>query len=197
MNKSSIAIILSVATLSIATPVAAQQAAGAPGSNATDQQFVTQAANANNQEIDEAKAELATTNDANVKSFANDMIKDHSTSLGQLAAIAKSINLKVPDSRVQTDNPGAPGETSTMGSPPPGANGPNPSAAMSGNAYMQKEVQDHQQVIALYDKEARLGDNPQLRTYAANALPVLKEHLALAQQYVASGKVGPDVTPTP
>jgi hypothetical protein len=41
------------------------------------------------------------------------------------------------------------------------------------------------------------GSNQQLRSYAGNALPQLKNHLTMAQQFMTVGRVTPEPGPTP
>lgn len=165
------------------------QAAGASG---PDQTFVTQAVRANDREIDQAQAELSSPNASpSVKMYAQQIVNDHSTANSQLAAIAKSLNLSYPQSHI------AEAPAGTNPSPAPAQNRANPMEAMPAKSYMSQQVQAHQQAIALYEGEAKNGGSEQLRAYAAQTLPALKSHLAMAQQYVASGTISPHPTPTP
>lgn len=62
--------------------------------------------------------------------------------------------------------------------------------AMSGpsfdRAYMQSQLQDHQTQIALFQQEAAQGQDPQLKAYAAQSLPMLRRHYQMAQQVAPS-----------
>jgi len=164
---------------------------GAQGPSAVDQQFVTAAVRANDQEIDEAQAELNGNGNPAVKMYAQRIIDDHSTANSQLGAIAQSLNLSFPKSHIAVSEPDA------SASAPPAATRPNPQSAMSAKSYMAQEVTEHQQAIALYENEAHNGSSSQLRTYAAQTLPTLQAHLTMAQQYVTTGNVTPVATPTP
>ena len=179
--------------VSFGMPASAQDsgAAGSHGPSAADQKFVTQAAHGNAAEIDEARAQLQGSHNPAVRMYANTMIKDHTLALSQLAALAQGMNLTMPMSHVAQSE-----SSDTNATPPPAASQP-PMHAMSDRAYMNKEVTDHQTTIALYQGEASNGASDQLRTYAAETLPTLKSHLAMAQQYVASGTITPQATPTP
>jgi putative membrane protein len=56
---------------------------------------------------------------------------------------------------------------------------------MKGNefdtAYMQDMVQDHRQDVADFRKEAETGTNPALKSFAQKYLPVLEQHLKMAE----------------
>jgi putative membrane protein len=48
-------------------------------------------------------------------------------------------------------------------------------------AYMQDMVQDHKEDVADFRKEAEHGQDPQLKAFAAKYLPVLEQHLRMAE----------------
>jgi putative membrane protein len=141
---------------------------GADTANSVDQQFVAQAIAGGEREIDQARAELSSTNDASVKLFAQHMIDDHTSANGQIEAIAKSVGISYP----------APAK-------------PKAAAPMPPRDYMQQTVQDHQKTIALFQDEAKNGGSDQLRTAAAQLLPTLRMHLSMAQQYTNTGRITP------
>lgn len=144
-----------------------------------DQKFLQEAVKGNNQEITDAQRQL-NSSDPNVRTFAQIMIRDHTAANAKFVALADK------------DNPGS----TTAGSPPPAAmNGTGP--AMDPKAYMQREVSDHQQDVALFQGEVQNGRAEDVRTLAKTTLPVLQGHLQMAQQYVQTGKVTPVPTPSP
>jgi putative membrane protein len=49
----------------------------------------------------------------------------------------------------------------------------------------------HQKAIALFQNYAASGDNPTLRAAAAQALPKLQQHLAMAQALQVTAAVAP------
>ncbi|HEY1682660.1 MAG TPA: DUF4142 domain-containing protein [Candidatus Tumulicola sp.] len=180
--------LIAVAVAAISIPVLAQTG---EGSNAFDQKFVTMAMQSNNTEIDQAHAILAKHPNASVRLFANTMIKDHTTASSTLGAIAHSLNLSYPNSHVQT------GSSTGAGTPPPASGSGAVMSTTSARSYMQLQVKEHNDAIALFQNEARNGGSGQLRTFAADTLPTLKAHLAMANQYLASGTITPKPTPTP
>lgn len=157
--------VLSAALLTIvaaASPLLAfgQAHTGHEMSN-TDRQFVAQAMKENEEELASAKVE-STSSDHSVKTYAQTVYRDHEKALVHLEALAKQYNLKYP------------------------APGPAPKP-LPPHQYMQQEVADHQKAIALYEDEIKHGLNTSIKQYAIATLPVLKQHLAMAQQYAASG----------
>lgn len=40
-------------------------------------------------------------------------------------------------------------------------------------------VRDHKGTIALFEKQAKSGDSGELKQFAGNTLPILKEHLSM------------------
>jgi predicted outer membrane protein len=43
-------------------------------------------------------------------------------------------------------------------------------------------VRDHERTIALFQQEGQSGQNPQLKFFAQQAVPVLQQHLAEARE---------------
>ena len=135
-----------------------------------DQAFLQKAVDAGNQEIADGRAHQ-NSSDTGVRTFATTMVRDHNLANAKLEAVAKQFNVTLKE---QT---------------------PTPSHA-DGASYVRGEVADHQQAIDLFQKEATGGSAAVVRSLAANTLPVLKQHLQMAQQYVSTGTVTPEPAPT-
>src|SRR5271165_6570736 len=43
--------------------------------------------------------------------------------------------------------------------------------------YIQYQVTDHEKTIPIFEKEARDGQNPMIKNFAENLVPVLRQHL--------------------
>jgi putative membrane protein len=191
MNKRYLLSILAFAAASLALPFSGlAQAPDRTAANSVDRQFVQQAMLANAKELKTADAERYSKNPS-VRLFARTMIRDHGEAVAQLAAIANQANLPYPRAGVVTVDKNTGGPSSAM-------NHPNaPADVDNGRTYMQDEVSDHQQAIALYENEMRNGNDEYLKAYAGKVLPLLKNHLAMAQQFMAVGRVSPEPTPSP
>lgn len=104
---------------------------------------------------------------AQVKALGRRLIKDHSKSLAEALAEAKSHGVKAP----QAPTPSMVWELNTV-------------AGMSGaafdKAYTSLEVKDHQQDIEETTFETQHGSNPEITKSAKKELPMLRMHLALS-----------------
>jgi len=154
-------------------PACAQSGADADAI-AADQQFVAQAIDGGNKEIAQAKAELHGTSNPNVRLFAQTMIEDHTAANAQIGAVARSIGMNVPPPPLSFALP----------------------AAMPDAAYMSDEIAEHQKTIELFEAEKINGTAP-MESCAAQILPMLYHHLAMAQQFERTGHVAPEPTPSP
>lgn len=103
-----------------------------------------------------------------VKDFARRMVRDHRKANNVLADIAKTDRVPQPD---QLDE-----EHRVMHSE---------LEKMSGNlfdrAYIGGQIGDHQKTAQLLEWEIGSGENEQLKSYAADTLPVVLQHLEMAQ----------------
>ena len=105
-----------------------------------------------------------------VQSFANMIIRDHTQSTQMLMAAAQAAHVPAPPSGIL---------------PPQQALLDQLRAAGSGvsfdEAFQQIQIQAHQQALMLHQNYAQNGDVPQLRATAAQIVPVVEKHLAMAQ----------------
>jgi len=147
--------------------------------NQPDRDFVTNAINAGDAEITEARTQL-TSSDPQVVLFARQMITDHvaaNTHLGQLAEQKgipyPKVNLNVTEQGNTSGNT-TPDEASSTNTP-----------VLSAHAYMQKEVTDHHATIALFQDEGRNGVDRDIKVFVGSTLPTLQAHLQMAEDYLA------------
>ncbi|MGH2414845.1 MAG: DUF4142 domain-containing protein, partial [Microcystaceae cyanobacterium] len=54
------------------------------------------------------------------------------------------------------------------------------SGATFDRELMNQMVIDHQKTVSLFEQEAQQGQDPDLKAWAAQTLPILKDHLRLA-----------------
>ena len=151
---------------------ASAEAAPSSGSSQTklspaDQQFVEDASTAGATEIAASKLALTNSSDAQVKSFAQRMIADHTRLARNLDVVAKQQGITAA---------------------------PSADAAVTGSleslhgadfdkAYIaQVAVEGHRKAVALFSTESKDGNNAQLKNVAARALPIIKHHYEMAQQ---------------
>lgn len=162
--------------LALATGAMAQSATAPSGQAAatatavtTAQQFVPIAAASNMFEIESSRLALQKSQSAGVKSFAQEMIDDHTKATKEMQAVLAKANLAAPaamDARHQQ-------MVTQLNSA---------SGAQFDQAYMTMQLQAHQEAVALFTSYSQGGDNPDLKAFATKTLPTLKEHLAMVQK---------------
>jgi putative membrane protein len=141
----------------------------AAGGAMTDQQFLDFAAQTDMVEANIGQmAQSAGTAQA-VKDFGQTLVTDHTKDYAQLGTIAKGANLTMPGSIDKEHN-------KMM---------IEPFTKLKGTAFDHKFAQEmvagHTKAIAVYTKESKDATNPDLKSYAAQALPTLQQHLDTAK----------------
>lgn len=133
-----------------------------------DRVFVQRAYIGGYSEIYVAREILKITNDRSAREFANRMIRDHSQNDAQLARIARSMKITVH----KQPDPQAVQEARVLRTLP---------KDQIAEQYLSYEENDHEQDVKGFQNEAEEGNVSRVRQYARATLPVLKQHLALAQ----------------
>ena len=133
------------------------------------QMFVTQATSGNLLEIQAGQAATQKGQNQAVKDYGQEMVTDHTAASVELAAIAVSKNLTV-----STQLTTAHQQQLAVLSPLTGTD--------FDKAFASLMVQSHQEQINLFDDAAKNLDDPELKNFAAEKLPILQQHLQAAQQ---------------
>jgi len=142
-----------------------------------DSAFVTKAMQGGIAEVELGKLAEDKGSSETVKNFGKKMVEDHSKANDELKTIASGKGMTLPtamDSKSETMK----GRLSGM------------SGAEFDRAYMQDMVSDHQKDVAEFRKEANSGSDAEVKAFAAKTLPILEEHLKLAQSGLAEVKKG-------
>ena len=135
---------------------------------AADKTFANKAAAGGLAEVQLGQLAAQNAASANVKAFGQRMVTDHSKANDELMAIAKKQNLVLPTA------PDA--ATREMMTSLQGQKG-----GAFDQAYVQHMVADHRKDVEDFQHEARQGKDPALKNFAQKYLPVLKQHLSLAE----------------
>src|ERR1700759_1545958 len=142
--------------------------AGRGTSQTNDQHFIKEAADGGMAEVELGQLAADKASNAEVKEFAQRMVKDHSQANDQLKQIASQKGLPLPSSL-------SPKDQATKNKP----------SKLSGDAfdqaYMSDMLKDHKTDIAAFQKETTSGKDPDLKQFASQTLPTLKEHLKQAK----------------
>jgi putative membrane protein len=139
-----------------------------------DKTFVAKAAQGNLTEIALGKLAAQNAEDAAVKKFGQRMLDDHGKANKELESIAanKFTLPKELDEKNQA--------TVTKLGELKGAD--------FDRAYMKHMVMSHKMGSKLYESQQSSGQDPELKAFAAKVLPVVREHLKMAERI--SAKVG-------
>jgi putative membrane protein len=147
----------------IAAPMPKAPAGPTTAAASADSVFVAKAAEAGAKEVDLAKLGAAKATNTDVKAFAQRLVQDHTAVNTELAALAKSKDLKIRASaKPQT-------ELAKL------------SGAAFDKAFVALMVKEHEAAIALFEGESRDGRDAEVKEWAAKQLPALREHLTQAK----------------
>lgn len=138
---------------------------------ASSNHFVEEAAQGGINEVESGKMALEKSSSADVKTFANQMISDHSEANEQLKALAKKLDIEVPDDASLT----AKAKQMIL----------EIRDESFDKAYANNQVMAHEQTVALFKKEAESSDHPELKAFAEKTLPKLQHHLEMAKELQA------------
>jgi putative membrane protein len=104
-----------------------------------------------------------------VKQLAQRLVADHTKANQQLQQIAEQEGVTPPKGMSQ--------EQSDTRAKLEKLNG-----AAFDRAFLQGQVQDHQKDVQYFQREANTLQDPKLKSFAQQTLPVLQQHLQMAQQ---------------
>jgi putative membrane protein len=169
---------LTLAVAAALTAAAGLAAAADAGLTAADRDFINKAAQGGMMEVAAGKLAAQRAIDPAVKSFGQKMVSDHSAANDLLKSLAAAKNLPLPESVSEQDH-------SALGKLE-GLNG-----AEFDKTYSQMMVKDHVTDISDFEKEAQKGEDPDVKTFAAQTLPTLRHHLMMANQLNAAQKKSP------
>jgi putative membrane protein len=142
-----------------------------PANEAAAPDFVTKVAMSDMYEIELAKVALARSTNADVKTFAQMMVDDHTKSTNNLkAAIAASGLTLTPPAALDEDHADKVQDFKDK------------DAADFDKAYLNDQVDAHQAALDLLQRYANDGDNASLKGFAATTAPVVQGHYDHAKQ---------------
>jgi putative membrane protein len=134
--------------------------------NQEDKTFVKEAAIGGRTEVELSKLAQKSEN-ADVKSFADRMIRDHTAANQELTAIATGLGIDMPKALDQEHERVRENVQILHGK-------------AFDEQYMQAMVEDHNKAVKLFQQEERSGGSVQLKQFAQKTLPTLEEHQKMA-----------------
>jgi putative membrane protein len=147
----------------------AQANSGAAAPTKQDTTFVAKASAANMTEIQASKLADSRAQSEAVKTFAARMITDHTKAGDELSTISQKDGFTPSGSPMPTQQKALAKLESLNG-------------AAFDKAYSSMMLKDHYGAVALFEKESASGKNDDLKSFAKQTLPTLKEHLAMAKK---------------
>jgi putative membrane protein len=142
-----------------------------------DRKFVEAAARAGMAEVESAQLAKGKADSQAIKDFARRMEDDHNKANEALRKLADAKGVALPpetDVRHRRLQDRLRGHT----------------AAQFEREYIDHQVSDHRHVISDFEKEAKKGHDADLRKWAGEQLPILREHLRMAQSVQEDVKAG-------
>ncbi len=155
-------------SLPLAVSAQTMNSPAAPALNKVDQAIVMNMARANMAEIEAGKLALANASAPEVKSFAQQMVDDHTKALSDVTSLAQNKGVTLPTT-LDAKHKAMAAKLSKL----------------KGNAfdkhYMAKAgVADHKQVHAQLKKDEAKATDPDVKALAAKMLPTVEQHLHTA-----------------
>ena len=140
-----------------------------------DADFAAKAAEGGMAEVEASRIATQKALHADVKKFAQKMVDDHGTVNDELKALAASRSMTLP-SELNAEHQQMRDKLNTL------------SGADFDKEYMSGMVKDHDMTVALFESEANTGADADVKKWATDKLPTLRDHRQMAQDL--AGKVG-------
>jgi putative membrane protein len=125
--------------------------------SSADKAFIKDAAKGGMMEVAMGRVAEKNASDSEVKNFGARMVKDHGKANDELKALAKEENVQLPAEK-------------------------EPGKWKSDKDYMGQMVKDHEQDLAAFEKEAKEGSDPDVKSFASKTSEVVRKHLDMAEK---------------
>jgi putative membrane protein len=125
-----------------------------------------------------------------VKDFSHQMVTDHGKANQELMQLAQAANIPQPG-QLDEEHKAIQAQLEKLG------------GAEFDLAYIRGQIGDHQKTAQLFEWEIGSGQDPQLKAFASNVLPIVLRHLQMAENIeaqltaTASAPNQPGGTPMP
>lgn len=138
---------------------------------ASSDDFVDAATEAGIAEVVTGKLALDKSKDPQIKTFAQQMVTDHTQANQKLGDIARKLDISVPDEAALTD------KVKKMIL--------EWRDESFDRSYVNNQVEAHEKAVELFRKETASSDKAELKAFAGETLPKLEEHLKHAKELQA------------
>lgn len=171
-----------VQTTETTSPTTSPATAGQNNLSAADRAFMTEAAQGGLAEVQLGQLASQRAASNTVKQFGQRMVQDHTQANTQLQQLATQKGVTLPTT-INKENEQVRQRLTKL------------SGANFDREYMNHMVKDHEKDVSLYQREAQEGQDPDVKAFAAQTLPILQEHYQQAQS-INSGSSTSTPTPT-
>lgn len=134
---------------------------------AQDHDFATKAAVGGLAEVQLGQLAQQKAQSADVKSFGQKMVQDHTQANSELAQIVSTKGM-TPPTDVDQKHKDVMSKLTAL------------SGAEFDKEYMKAMMQDHQETVSLFQKQSNEGTDAELKAFATKTLPVLQQHHELS-----------------
>jgi putative membrane protein len=131
--------------------------------SSADKAFIKDAAKGGMMEVAMGRVAEKNATNGEVKNFGARMVKDHSKANEDLKAIAKEENVEWPAEK-------------------------EAGKWKSDKEYVDAMVKDHEKDLAAFEKEAKNGSDPKVKSFADKTAKIVREHLEMAKEINAKLK---------
>lgn len=146
----------------------AASAAGVAMLSAADKDFFIKAAQGGHTEVESSKLAANKAASADVKSFAQQMVTDHTKAGDELMALATSKGVTAP----KEPSPAQKSKIKSL---------EGKTGAEFDRMYAKAMGADHRETVALFKKTSTSAKDPDVKAFAAKTLPTLEHHLKMAE----------------
>jgi len=130
----------------------------------SDANFAMDAAQGGLAEVKLGKLAAAKAESPDLKAFGQQMVDDHSKANNQLKAVAQAQNMTLP-ADVNSAQQAMYDKLSKL------------SGSEFDKEYVKGMLKDHQEDVKKFAREEKTGKDPQIKSFAAETLPVIQGHL--------------------
>ena len=152
----------------IATGATGAMAATGATLNDKDKDFVTSTGKGGKAEVELAQDALSHAENADVKSFAQKLVDDHTKANGELETYATGHGVTIP-----SEMEGKMKEAKERLMKLTGKN--------FDQAFVKQMVEDHTSTIKAFEDESKKGTDTDLKAWVDKTLPTLRDHLKMAE----------------
>jgi putative membrane protein len=178
IRRATLPVVLAVFSIGMTTAAAAQSSNDKMSSTSSgtssaklapaDRQFVKKAAEGGLAEVELGKLASEKADSPDVKQFGQRMVDDHSKANDQLKQVASEKGITIPD-KLSAKDAATKARLEKL------------SGRAFDRAYMRDMVTDHTKDVSEFRMESKNAKDPDVKNFASQTLPTLKDHLKEAK----------------